>query len=258
MKTILVLITLLSSSFGFAQSWFNNGTVGNKNITTEKISTEAYDVIKLVGSMDVHLEKGAEGEITVTTDENLHELLEIEVVGEELIIKTKSKTSYSTKHGIHITVPFEDISAVKLKGSGDIDTKDPIIADEFYTLVDGSGDIILKVEATEIEAKVAGSGDIKLELEAAKIKANVGGSGDIYLSGTTTNLDANVNGSGDIRAYDLNAENTDVSVNGSGDAKVVANENLIARVNGSGDIRYKGNPANRDVKISGSGDVDAY
>jgi len=245
----------LSASYGFAQSWFNNGTVGNKNITTEKISTRDYDVIKVLGSMDVHLEKGTEGEITVTTDENLHE---IEVAGEELIIKSKNKTSYSTKHGIHITVPFEDISGVRLKGSGDIDTKDPIIADDFYTFVDGSGDIVLEVEATEIEAKVSGSGDIKLELEASKIKAKVGGSGDIYLSGSTTNLEANVNGSGDIRGYDLNAENTDVSVNGSGDAKVVAKENLTARVNGSGDIRYKGNPANKDIRTSGSGDVDPY
>jgi len=258
MKTILVLIMFLSSSYGFAQSFFNKMTVGNKNITTKTLSTEDYDIIKVFGSIDVHLEKGTEGEITVTTDENLHEYVEINVVDEKLTIKTKSKTSYKTKHGIHITVPFKDISEVRLKGSGDIDTKDPIIANEFYTLVDGSGDINLVVEATEIEARVAGSGDIKLEIEASEVKASVAGSGDIYCAGTTSNLEVDVNGSGDFRGYDLNAQNTDVSVNGSGDAKVVAKEKLMARVNGSGDVRYKGNPKNRDVKTSGSGDVTEY
>jgi len=255
MRLIFVLIIFLNSSCGFVQSLDKNMTIGDGNITTKTRSTEDYDMLKVIGSMDVHLQKGTEGKITVKTDENLHEYLEIRVVNKELIVKSKNNTSYNTKHGIHITVPFENISKVKLTGSGDINTKDVIKTNEFNASVNGSGDIILDVEASKVEANVSGSGDINMNVEATQVEADVSGSGDIYLSGSTFNLEVDVNGSGDFSGFDLTAKNTDVSVSGSGDAEVICNKNLIARVRGSGDIFYKGNPDNRDVKTFGSGDV---
>ena len=238
-KTILSLIIFFSLSLGHSQSLINKKVVGNGNITTKTLSTADYDIIKGVGFMDIHLEKGTEGNIAVTTDDNLHEYIEIKVKNKVLIVKTKKNINLKTKKGIHITVPFEDISKVTLTGSGDINTKDIIMANEFNASVVGSGDIILTVKASKVEVVVSGSGDVTL-------------------SGSTSNLVVGVRGSGDFRGFDLNSQNTNVSVSGSGDAKVVAKEKLIARVSGSGDIIYKGNPAKRDVKTSGSGDISSY
>ena len=52
---------------------------GNRNLTTEKIETPAYDHIKSVSFMDVKLVRGKGGEISVQTYENLHEWIEIKV-----------------------------------------------------------------------------------------------------------------------------------------------------------------------------------
>ena len=74
MKTISnsILIALLLLAQGSWAQW-GNRVSGNGNITTTTVSTGNYDEIKVVGSMDVHLEKGTEGNISITTDENLHE-----------------------------------------------------------------------------------------------------------------------------------------------------------------------------------------
>jgi hypothetical protein len=238
-KTISLLIIFYSLHVGCLLGTINEKVVGNGDITTKKVSTADYEIINGVGIMDIHLEKGAEGNITITADDNLHEYLKIEVKGKELLLKTKSNINISTKKGIHITVPFEEIKNVTLTGSGDIDSKDVITANEFT-------------------ASVMGSGDIVLDIEAQKVKADIMGSGDITLSGSTTDLELDISGSGNFKGYDLKTQSSNVSINGSGDAKVHATESLKARIFGSGDINYKGNPVSTDFKTSGSGDISSH
>lgn len=235
-KTAFVLIFSCSLSVGHAQSWLGQKVSGSGNVTTKTITTEAYDAIEAVGSMDIHLKKGTEGQISVTTDDNLQEYVEIEVKNNKLIIRNKKNCNISTKKGIHITVPFEDISKVTLTGSGDIETKDVITTNEF-------------------SASLFGSGDLRLAVKSPKVQVVISGSGDVTMSGSTSNLAVELSGSGDFRGFDIESQATNVSISGSGDAKVVAKKNLVARVSGSGDIVYKGNPEKKDVKVLGSGNI---
>jgi hypothetical protein len=238
MKTFIKTAVLLTLIFNFSLGCAQKTIKGDGNISTKTVTVGDYDAIKSIGFMDIHLQKGTEGNITVTTDDNLHEQLEIVVKDKELIVKTKEGVNLKTKKGILITIPFEDISEVSLSGSGDITSKDKIIADEFKASVHGSGDIVLELEASKAEAIIDGSGDLTLTGSAAELKVKVVGSGDFW-------------------GFNLKTQTADAAVTGSGDARVYADKNLKARIIGSGDITYKGNPENKDLKTIGSGDIYA-
>ena len=231
--TLAIAITLFCFNTSYAQF---KKIKGNGNVTTKTHNTSDYNEIKVVGFMDVKLENGAEGTITVTTDENIQEYIVIESKNGVLTIKVKNNVNIQTKKGLHITVPFKELGKVSLTGSGDVLTSDVIKSEAFETELTGSGDVILEVDATTIDAKITGSGDLKL-------------------SGKTTELEVKVTGSGDFSGKGLTAQNTQVYVSGSGDAIVYASKSLKARVNGSGDINYYGNPASTDTKVMGSGDI---
>lgn len=156
-----------------------------------------------------------------------------------MVLDITDNISVRTKKGIHITVPFEDISGVSLIGSGDIYTEDTI-------------------ETKAFETELIGSGDIDLAIQTSTAKAKVTGSGDLTLSGSTNELHAQVTGSGDFDGGSLESSQTEVSCTGSGDAVVVANSSLHAKVFGSGDVEYKGAPSEKDVRIFGSGDVNKH
>lgn len=239
-KTIFATaLTLFSFSMGQAQNWGKSKRVsGNGNVTTKTVTTQDYEGVKLVGSMDVHFVKGSEGNISVTTDDNLHEYIIIEVKGDNLIIKTEKNINLKTRKGILVTVPFQEISRVSLVGSGDIDTKDVI-------------------SSNDLDISITGSGDIDLDVKASSLDVDIVGSGDINLKGKTANLDVTISGSGDFEGESLSSENTKVTISGSGDANVNAKNNLKARVSGSGDIQYSGNPSTSDKKVSGSGTISS-
>ncbi|EDM43062.1 hypothetical protein SCB49_12594 [unidentified eubacterium SCB49] len=243
MKTITKITTLIALSLftltSCAQSWGSKGAKGNGIITTETIEVSDYDEINVVGSMDVTLVKGAEGIITVTTDENLHEYVEITSIAGKLKITLRNTINgIRSKKGIIVEVPFTDLDKVSLVGSGDIESN-------------------ATIKASTMEVTLTGSGDINLLVETENLDSNLTGSGDIRLKGNATNFKAKVSGSGDFDANDLLTDHTSAFVSGSGDLNVNAKKSIKARVNGSGDITYRGNPDKTDTKVSGSGDIES-
>ncbi|MGJ8593646.1 MAG: head GIN domain-containing protein [Aquaticitalea sp.] len=235
-KTILFIAVLLVATTIQAQKKIK----GNGNMTTVTRTTSDYDGIKCAGSFDYVLVAGTEGKITIEGEENLIQYIITEVKGGNLIIKTENKINLqvSNNNTIKITIPFKDISAVSMAGSGNLWNEN-------------------KITSTDMNVSIAGSGAMKLKMEASSTKASIAGSGDLTLTGSTNNLDASVAGSGEFHGFDLLANNTEISVAGSGVADVVCNKSLKANVAGSGDIRYIGNPKIESTKVAGSGSIES-
>ena len=106
------------------------------------------------------------------------------------------------------------------------------------------------------EARISGSGNITASGVSGKgFAAHISGSGNIRVSGSTDSLTASIAGSGSIDASKLPAGAADVQVTGSGNIKVVATQSLHAEITGSGDVRYGGNPARIQKRVTGSGNV---
>ena len=108
---LVIALTLLSYNTSFAQF---KKVKGNGNITTKTHTTSDYYKVAIVGSMDVILEKGTEGTIRVTTDENIHQYVIIESNKGVLNIKIKNNININTKKSIHIKVPFTSLDNVSL------------------------------------------------------------------------------------------------------------------------------------------------
>ncbi len=240
MKKALLLIGICFLSFSCINAqWKGENVKGNGEMVTKTRSTDSYDEIKLVGSMNVKLVDGHEGRINVEAESNLHEYILTEVNNGTLKIATKDGYNLAPKNEILITVPFESLNHISVTGSGDIWTQD-------------------RINAKNLEVQVTGSGDIKLEVTAETIEGKITGSGDIKLKGNSRDFKCNVTGSGDFDAYDLKAENVKARVTGSGDIMVYASISLKASVSGSGDIVYMGNPERQDFNTHGSGKISSY
>lgn len=230
---LLFLCTLFVTTIGHAQ-W--KKIKGNGKVITEKRTTNSYDEISVSGFFDVILVSGKEGEISIEGEENLLPYVKAEVKDNVLKIYIEKNININSKEELVLTVPFEQISAVSLSGSGNLKSENTIIT-------------------TDFKAKLSGSGDLSLDVKATNFEANLSGSGDAVLTGNTDSFTSKISGSGDIDAVNLISKKANVSIFGSGDMIVNCSDSLIARVSGSGDIAYKGNPESKDTKVNGSGEI---
>lgn len=236
-KLLLTLTILITSSAVFSQSWWNSKKVrGNGKITTEERSVGNFDEVSVGGSFDVILVDGREGKITIEGEENIIPYIITEVKGDKLKIKVKQNVNVRFNRKLTVTVPFEDIEAIALGGSGNVYSKKT-------------------VSSNKVSLSIGGSGNIKTKVKAETVATSIGGSGNIKVSGSTDSMKCSIAGSGNIKAYELTTKSLKVNVAGSGDVEATVKEKIKANVVGSGSVYYKGNPKYIDTNSVGSGDV---
>ena len=216
-----------------------------------------FTKISLSVTADVYLTQGNIQKVDVEGDEEDLEELVMEVVGNKLIIKSKSHGrifgSWSSWDDVNIYITLPTIEGISVAGSGSVTGRTKISTDDLDLSISGSGNIELDIKAEEIDADITGSGDMDLKVQTHQLSCHITGSGDIEVAGTGKSIALKITGSGDIDASGFEAEECIATITGSGSCEVYATKRIDANISGSGDIRYKGNPDHVNSRTSGSG-----
>ncbi|MEZ4826183.1 MAG: head GIN domain-containing protein [Bacteroidia bacterium] len=225
----LIGLGLISSSCQFDEVC----TKGSGPTVIDTLSIASFTGINLAISGDVYISKGPVQSVEVHGQENLIEKLKTDVDGGIWKIDFQGCTIGHDDFEVHITLP--DLDFVKISGSGNIISEDTFATALMGVVINGSGDITLAVDASEMDSEINGSGNL-------------------FLNGIADKHTTRILGSGNIRAFDLSTTESSVTINGSGDAEIKASQKLDIKIGGSGDVLYKGTPQ-MNVKINGSGSV---
>jgi len=234
-KILLAAALLIGTGNTFAKA--AKATHFYKN-DTENRNVSGFKGVNLSGSYNYFITQGNTESLRIEAPKDVIKNIVTEVKNGVLYVYTKNHIRWNMfkNEKIAVYITAKEINSISLSGSGDVDFKGGIKAENLSISLTGSGDMDGKITATAVETSVTGSGDIAL-------------------SGRTQNLKARVTGSGDLSTRGLQSTNVYVEVTGSGDADVYASGSLNAHVSGSGDINYSGNPKSISKSKSGSGSI---
>lgn len=208
---------------------------GDGNVVKHTISINYFDAIDLSGSFNVRLTQGKEPKAVIETDQNLHELVDVEVKGNTLYISTTGDAILRpTRMDMFITYPR--LRQVTIGGACKLTSDQTIVSDALTFDISGAADIDLGIETQVLTTKLSGAGNISFE----------GFAREHYIS---------LSGASNLQAEKLISEITHIDLSGAGSAKVFASALLKAQLSGLGSIKYFGNPANTQINKSGLGSI---
>ncbi len=214
-----------------------NTVRGNGNVTVETHDVSNFNRIDFSGRGQLFVSVAETESLTVSTDSNLQDVVEISVRNETLHIGTKNRTNIVDATELIYTVTVTDLEALEVSGSGEV-LIDSVDSEDF--VLNSSGSSTVTVETMDVES----------------LDVDISGSGRFTVAGQAENLQIDISGSGRIHAFDLSTDNVDVDVSGSGRIEVTVSDELNGTISGSGQVTYRGE-ARVDVDISGSGSVNA-
>ncbi len=214
--TALIILGVGTVNAGGLFSWGGKKIDGSGNLVTQSRDLPVFTAIENSGSADLFITIGEKQSVEVTFDDNLVDIIETEVDGKTLYIGSEKGVSYSASRGCRIEITINSLEEIELNGSGDIVIEN-LNSERFFYDLSGSGDLVVRGNAGEVEISVKGSGD--------------------------------------VNARDLVARDAFVRIMGSGDVEVHATESFDGSVYGSGDIRYYGNPSHTSSHVAGSGKI---
>lgn len=135
---------------------------------------------------------------------------------------------------IYVFVTSPTIKAIRLSGSGNLESKN-------------------RWRVEDISLALSGTGNISLNLRADKVMTELTGSGNIKLKGRADTQIIEMSGAGQVLAEEMKLDACTVDISGSGSCFVYAREKLTASIRGSGSVLYKGNPeVNKSIEGAGS------
>ena len=248
---LLILLPALACSTGIP----GITVTGSGNIISQTYDVSDFNRVTLAGIGDVYITQGETESLTVETDDNIFDHLDIRVQAGELILGYKLNAILVPSETILYHLTVKDINAITLGGSGNI-YSEPLQSDDLKVTVAGSGNVEVKgLDGTSLSVNLPGSGKISIkQIAVTSVDISINGSGDIELAGKADQQTISINGSGKYIAGDLETDSANISISGSGNLTVWVNEELEVRVNGSGDVSYYGRPAVNQTG-GGSGNV---
>jgi hypothetical protein len=234
--TIFLLCMLALGASSCMINYWDTGISGNGNVIEETRDISGFTGIQISSGIDVYLSEGDQFEVRVEADENLMDVIETELKGKDLVVKTEDRVSIRRAESkkVHVTLP--DLKEVKISSAGDCRGQTMFYCDDLRLGISSAGDLSLEVEARRIDIEISSSGDAKI-------------------SGQAEVLNASLSSAGGLDAYNLIAGKVDVDVSSAGDARVHATEEISMNASSAGDIYYKGDARVVNSRSSSAGKI---
>ena len=247
MKRIIAALAVLCFSGCVVVNLTDYGAVkpiGDREIFEFKVGE--YSGIKIEGICEIHYynSRTASDTVILEVESNLREYYAIEVIQDELVVRTTRRINFSGGKSAVLTVSTPTLNRLTIDGFGGCfgDNENEYT----FTAFD-------KITADSLAVVIRGAGSSKAELDVKNLSAEISGAGNFKLSGIADTADLSLSGAGELDALSLRVRDATVSLSGAGTLKVNSSEILRIDASGAGTVEYKGSPS---LYINKNGVVD--
>lgn len=226
MKTFYLLTMGIFSTLPFFSSCSNFSIKGDGDLLEKEIPIGNYSKLT-IESENIDLEyinNDDSAQLSIETDQNIWENLDIKQEGNELKIRPKNKTYRLAPSLLKIRTNSETLKELSMGGSGN-------------SVIQG------EISGSELELNMGGAFTLTApRIFVNELDCNTAGNCTLNLGGKVTETDIKDAGKSVYHAFDLTTEILDCKTAGNSGIEITINQKLDAKMVGTGFIHYKGDP----------------
>lgn len=254
---LVLAFGLIGVTYGFLRAHAVSGPsnpAGRMVASEERQVSKQVSTVELAGPIDLTLRYGPEPSLTVSGEQRLLGNVDTTFDGGVLHIATRGIV-LRHRRPLQAVLVLPSLKSLTVDGSGD-STVDGFSGERIDLQLSGSGSVKFNGRYRQVSAGVHGTGDLELEGgNSDLVEAQVNGSGHLTVAGSAREFRGQLRGSGDLDARHLRADTVAIQQYGSGSSVVSARNSVTASITGSGDIEVLGNPSQRSMSRTGSGEI---
>lgn len=237
-KTLLIMAVGISLFLSSCEK-FGNWVTPSPNVTTESKDITGYDGIEVSHAFNVYVNFSNTTEsIEVEANENLHDYIDIERRGDNLVIEIKDRINIRRGDAtLNVFITTAYLSEFRASGASDIILYDDLLIEDLYVDLSGSSSF---------------TGFVQLD----QITADLSGASDLDLSGSADYMRLTASGSSTLKNYDFVVNWFDADLSGACDAYLTINDRLDIDASGASSLYYKGKGVINSVDLSGASDIN--
>lgn len=198
----------------------------------------------------------AEAVLRVTCDDSLLDELTADAYDGVLTLADTASYALVPRSDCHAELVVGHLVTLTNTGPGLLQVVTPAAGLSRVEATGSGGVTFVEVGSESLTLVHSGAGPVEggpLTVDALQVTLD--GAGGTTLSGTATDADIDVTGAGGFGDADLVVEHLTLTLTGTGGAELTVTESIDATLTGVGGAVIHGDPPDRDVHASGTGEV---
>jgi hypothetical protein len=259
MKKILLILVLLMvvAPTIIAQEKIK----GDRNVTIRQTYIDDFDTIVVDGDFSIDIVYNSKPSVNVEADDNLHEVIQFDVV--DGVLTFVETTRITSKKKLNITVNYGDaLQNIEVKGDGEIRSLTSMELNDATLTTSDNSRAYLNIKTNNFLYKSSGKSKTRLNLTADSTKVELSDNSkldalinsktadfDLYLrseasiEGTVNNSVIRLDTSTNFNGSKFEVQTTDVSLEDNSDLTISVNESITIAASGDSEIYLFGSPA---------------
>lgn len=267
-KIYLSIITLIfSTSILLAQK--AEKIKGSKVVTTSQKEIKSFNAIEIGDNLEINLEKGDKNEIKIEADDNLHDIINLEVQDDILMISTSKEAQGFKKLSVKITYT-NDLNLVTTKDESVVNAIQEIILDnitfktfdksKLFLNVNSKNFILQSNDKSKIELNLKGENSfielsknatLKALINSVDLKCDLYQKANAVIEGDATNANLRLDNSAELNARNFNIKNGNLAIEGNANCSILAENSIAISATDRAEIALFGTPKIEINKLEG-------
>ena len=262
-----LIILLLSTTLVFSQK--AEKIKGSKVVTSSIQQVKPFTMIEVEDNIEIYLEKGVKSEIKIEADDNLHDVINLKVENNILIISTSKEIQGFKKLTVKVTYT-NDLNLITTKDESIVTAIQEIILDtitfksldksklflnvnagNFNLLADDKSKIELNLKSETAFVELSKNSSLKALINSSELKCDLYQKSSAILEGDSDNSIIRIDNLAELNAIKFNSKTSDLTIEGKASCSLVVENNFILDANDNTEISIYGNPKIEIRKFSG-------
>ncbi|ADJ26996.1 conserved hypothetical protein [Dehalogenimonas lykanthroporepellens BL-DC-9] len=251
---VIVLVTVLAAT---AAGCFTVGSiVGRGPVETRDFEFDSFTRLQVSSAFEVTVARSDEFSVSVTTNENLFDYLDLSRVGDTLSLRLKSGSYTFASLKARVTMP--DIFSAEITSASEATISGFEFTHALNLTASGASQIHLTDMTTgELTLQVSGASRLTGDVNSGEGSFNISGASTLELSGSGGGLTVTGSGASTVALKEFTAGNIGLDFSGATTGSVRAGGRLDVTLSGASSLRYFGNPVIGDVNVSGGSSLNS-
>lgn len=242
---------------------------GSRNVKTEQYSLNSFNSIQISGEFEVGILRGNRSMIEIEADDNVHDLIQTDVIDNVLYIKPIKELSRTKKQELRIT--FSDtlrsiVIADKVEleslqdlyfGDFQLDTRNDAKAfmtftsKKFNLIQNDDAEAELNITASEVEFQINQSAKVEALVNSPVFNVDIYEKANARIDGDIQNFTIRADQSSKFDGENLTSVKANVLAQGDSEVKVNATDSVEIVAKGTSEVEIYNNPTVDLKELSG-------
>lgn len=233
---------------------------GSRNVKTEQYDLTAFNSIQAKGDLEIGILKGNRPMVEIEADDNLHDLIQTDVIDGILYIKPIKEISRSKR--LELRVTFSDsLEKILLAGEAELTSLQDLSfgdftleckekAEAYLTLTARNFNLIqnedakaeLNITASQVNYQLNQSAEVKALVNAPVFKVDIYEKASARIEGDIKKFHLRADQSSNFDGENLTSINAELLAQGNSEVKINATDSLKIQASGNSEIEIYNNP----------------